>query len=159
MTRLTRSNHAWHESFHTVDGAPQIDANDPLPALDRCLPHTVTVPDTGVVAQNVHVAELFVGKVGKRFDRSEIGHVASHRATVNSLGEQSIVRGGQRRVLDVGNHHVHACGAETLRHGQADTRCTARDDRGLARQIPENSRHVPLFSRSRRSVGYVNERL
>ena len=54
-------NHRRQEDLAAVDHSPQVDVNHPPPHVEVIgLGDQATAPDTSVVAQYVHVAELFL---------------------------------------------------------------------------------------------------
>ena len=94
--------------------------------------HASPMPaDAGVVAQDVRGAEPLDREFGERGDVGLRGGVADARRDVAAVLGQPRRHLGEPRLVDVGQHHVHALGDEPLGQRQPDTARRAGDDRDL----------------------------
>ncbi len=91
--------------------------------------------DAGIVADDMHLAEG-----GDGFERR--GAQAARSPTSQCTGTALICSEASRSaaafagvVVDIGDHDIHACPAESARHGKADAARAAGDERGLALKI------------------------
>ena len=129
---LRRFEHQRREHAHAVRDAHEVDADDPLPVLQRVLPDQAARAHAGVVEDEMRHAEARQRRRAHRLDLVRLRHVEAER---EHLGAQRLdLRGGlvQRVLLHVGHHEVHAAGGGQARGLQAEARCRARDDRGPA---------------------------
>ena len=132
------------EGHDAVDHTVVVDARDPVPVLVRHLVDGAAQDDARVVAHDVDVAEAFLRRVGRGHESVAIGHVERHGQEFGVPGLELAGHGVQGRLLDVGDHHLHAGVGERTRHGEPHAACTAGDECGLAGYVA----HVcPLGSR------------
>ena len=124
------------EGPQAVDHAEEVHGEDPTEVRQRQLrDRQAAAPDTGVVADEVHVAEVLERR---RRERRHVGleaDVRGHGEHVGAGAAELLARPLQDRSLDVRQHQLHALAREALRHGQADARCPAGDHRDPAREI------------------------
>ena len=123
------------KDLNTVEDAVEIDIEDPVPYLDRRLVRGAATTDAGVVADDMHLLEGFLGLIGGTLDGGTVGDIQHE-------GDQ--VPGAIQFLL--GFRQVLLCGyprwrpslplfKERLRHAQSDAACTTRDERHLAFEI------------------------
>ena len=103
-----------------MNDAPQIDADDPLPILERGVEKAAAEADTGIVDENVHGLDLRVYRLGERAHALGVGDVDDFRHRVAS--ERADVLGGAARgaFLDVADDDVRAPAGERQRRLPAD---------------------------------------
>ncbi len=142
--------HDRQERADAVDDAVQVDADHPLPQLDRIAPRVADAEDPGVVAQHVRGAETIDGELGELVDRGFRRGVADHGGDVGTGLAEAPFDVAQLRRVDVGEHDAHPLRNEALGEGQADAGGTSRDhcdvagsDHGhqtnLERALPSNT--------------------
>jgi len=68
MTLVALREHHRHERLDSVDHAPHVHAEQPLPIAKRVLPEGAAHAHTGVVAQDVDSAELLLRCIGEGLD-------------------------------------------------------------------------------------------
>ena len=83
---LTAGDHARHERLDTVDHAPEVDAQHPLPVAVGGALEAAPGRDAGVVAEHVDAAERLAGALGERLHLAEVGDVGAHRQRLAAVG-------------------------------------------------------------------------
>ena len=96
----------------------------------------------GVVADEMHGAVRVERGVPQRLHRRVVGHVGDHAHDLEAVGFELFDRRLQRRLLDVGQHHLHALAAEAFAHRSPDTTRAAGDDRDSPRERVHQSSPV-----------------
>ncbi len=119
------------ERLHAIDRSPKVDAEHPLPVVDRCLAHRGEGPDPGVVAKHVDRAEPVERRLGECFDVGQPRHVRGHTHDLAACRLQGTDRLHEVRLTDVGQHDLHARGRERPSDPETDARRGAGDDRDL----------------------------
>ena len=94
-------------------------ADDPLPERHRVDPRVAHAADPGVVAQHVRGAEALDRELRQRGDVGLRRGVADPRRDVAAVLGQPRRDLGEPRLVDVGEHHVHALGDERARRAPA----------------------------------------
>jgi hypothetical protein len=122
---------------HPVDDAPEIDSQGPLPVLGGRLPEwAVEVAlDAGVVTHEVDLAVGVQRLAGQCLHRLEAHHVGPHPQHVMRLRAELCDRLVQRRLLDVGQHHLHSLAREALGESPPHAAGRASDHRHLALEV------------------------
>ena len=129
-------DHCWQERLTSIDHAPQVDVDRPPPPL-----HVINTGDSapganpGVVAQQMHIAESFVGGCFERLDLCKFAHIDIERLDGVSLGLEGLHRFGKRGWLDIGDHQIHTFGTETTRHSQPNATGGTCDDSGFTCEL------------------------
>ncbi len=122
------------EGPEPVDHAEEVDGHDPLEVGQGQLGDgQPAAADTGVVAHEVHVAEVLERRRGERRDIAVQADVGRHGQHLGAAAAQRLARPRQHGSLDVGQHH--ALGGEAPRHGQPDARRRTGDDRDPAGEL------------------------
>ena len=109
------------EDLDAVDRPPQVDAQDPLPVVDRGPRDWRKHADSGVVAQHVHGAEGVDRRPRQRLDAGQLGDVGGHTDDVMPLRAQAGDRFAQRFGAHVGRDHAHASSGKRPDHAEAHT--------------------------------------
>ena len=120
------------ERADTVDDAPEVDADDPLPRLDRAEPGIAGPADPGVVAHDVNRTEPLHGRRGERLDLVGLADIGHDREHIDTVGADLDGRCGEGVLLHIGEHDRTARGRKRIRERQPDPAATARDDGHLA---------------------------
>jgi len=94
---------ARREHVAAVDDAPQVDAHDPAPIVERHLADGTGDGDAGVVDDEIDAAERAIGRGGERFEVFDACDVAA-RGGAADLGRRAL-RGG---FVDVGAQDARA---------------------------------------------------
>ena len=142
--------------------APKIDVQRPLPVADRLLPercwraaypHT-TGRDARVVAEDVHRAVLVDRLLRELFDGLGAADIGDHADRIEFLLFELQHGGVESRLLDVGQHDLHAFARETLCEGAPHPACRTGHDRDTAIELshctpPLRRRHALHRSRAR----------
>ena len=115
-----------------MNHAPQVHLNDPPPVVERERGDGRERADAGVVADDVDGAEPFERCCGERLHAGRVGDVR-----VDADGAELRGGCGQRVLLDVRDHHLHAFGEKGARDSLADPRRAARDDGDLPTELRE----------------------
>src|SRR5690606_8812284 len=104
------------EDVATVDHAHQVDAQDPVPVLERDLADLAGHGDAGVVHEEVDAAERAPDRLRHRLDVGDLTDVDAHRhrATAGGFDEARRLLGALE--VDVGDEHP----AAALGQGEAD---------------------------------------
>ena len=131
--------HAFGEDLDAVHHAVDVHPGHPVPVLPSVLVHRATDGDAGVVADHVHVAEPLLGGVGGLGHRLAVGDVHLQRQELGVAGLELARHRGERVILDVGDHDLHAGVGERPRHREPHTAGAAGDER----DFPRNVLHVP----------------
>jgi hypothetical protein len=100
------------ERLDAVDGAHEVDADQPVPVRFRDGLHWAADADAGVVADEVDLAEGRERRFGGAGDRGAVRHVADDGARVGAGILQLAQRGVERALLDVGQHHFRSLSCE-----------------------------------------------
>ena len=120
--------HQRREDAHTMRHAHQVDADHPLPVLQRVFPDQAAGADAGIVEDEVGRAEV---RHRRRAQGLDLGRFADVQAEGQHLRAQALDlgRGGlQCRVLHIGHHDAHAaCGGDAAGL-QPEARGRTRDD-------------------------------
>ena len=130
--------HRRHEGVDAVDHAPQVDCHRPCPVVELVLPHRSfgTGADAGVVAHDVDAAVGAECGVAQRFHRAHVGDVRGHAGHLCAVLAHQLDDGVEHVGLHVGEHHLHALGAEALAHRPADaTSATGDNGDSALRQV------------------------
>ena len=133
MALVPAREHCRDEGFDPVDDTPHVHAERPSPVVQLVVPHLTgcTCAHAGVVAHEVHRAERVQRGIAQRLDRREVGDVGDDAEHVETFGFQVLDCRLQRRLLDVGQHDLHALTGEAFSHRPADAAGSARDDCNL----------------------------
>ena len=91
-----------------MHNAPDIDAQHPLPVLDRVLPDQAAGAHTGVVEHEVRRAETRGHGIGKALHLGFVGNIDLARQHGGTCGLQLSLRLVQGVLLNVHQHQVHA---------------------------------------------------
>ena len=138
----TPVDHAGHERTDAVEHAHQVHGHGPLELGDIVgvgIEQRAAQADTGVVAQDLDRPEAFDRGVVQCLHRRRVGHVGDdteHRNAGRLEVGDSSVEGGR---LDVGEHERRSRRGEPLRHREADTAGSARDDGGGVAEVVDHS--------------------
>jgi len=110
-----------------VHDADQVDADDPVPLLERCVDEVAGDPDPGVVDEQVDGADL----VGEGAHLLAVGdvHAARQRGARLALGL------GEPRLVDVADDQVGAAAGALQRGRAADAAPGAGDEHAAAAQV------------------------
>ena len=119
-----------------MDHAPEVDADHPLPVLERDLPGRAAGVHTGVVAEHVDGPEVLDGTRGERVDRGGGSDVGGNADDLGG-GRRSDLRNRQVQParVQIGHHDAHALGGKALAEGAADAAGGAGHDRNLALEV------------------------
>ena len=119
-----------------MDQPVKIDADHPLPIGERDLLHQAAARHTGVVAEDVDVAEGCKGPRRSFFELFADRNVGANVRNAIAIVGQTMRGGVQRCLLDVGHHHVHAAIEKRARQPKPDAACRTGNKRGFARELP-----------------------
>ena len=114
------------ERVHAVHDPEQVDAEHPLPQLERRVDDPAPA-DPRVVAHDVHRAERLQRAVPYRVDVGGDRHVGRHAEHGGPRRRERRDRLRQRRLLHVGQHEAHPCGGEAFGHRPPDPARPAGD--------------------------------
>jgi len=137
VTLHTLLQHRREERVHPVDDTEHVHIEAPPPVVEVVLPDRPlgARADAGVVAQQVDRAvslERRVAELLDRLERSHVGDDAGHVApVVAQLSSGALDEIGD----DVGDHGLHALGAEPFDERATDPLSGAGDDRDLAGEL------------------------
>ena len=106
MPALTLCEQPGQEDLYTVDRSPQVDVDREMPIVVGHRRDRTGQRDTRVVEHEVHGAEQPERLVGEMAHLIEVPHIADHAMCLESLGAQSLHRIGERRFVDVAEHHL-----------------------------------------------------
>jgi hypothetical protein len=124
------------EGPQTVDHPEEVDGEDPTEVRQRQLcDRQAAAPDTGVVADEVHVTEVLERRRRERLHVGLDADIGGHGEHVGAATAELLGRPAQDWSLDVRQHQLHALAPEAVRHGQADARCRPGDHRDPACEI------------------------
>src|SRR5690606_27161128 len=125
----------WQENFHAVNDPHHVNGKRPVPVA---LPHRAyraTCTHTGIVANDMNLAERIKRRASRLLKRGALAHIAVHALRLDlSLAEFGNCR-FKVLLIDVGQHDIHTSRAKGTRHGKADAACPARYKGGLSRKI------------------------
>ena len=96
------------EGPDAVQHPHEVDVEHPSPGVERDVVDAAAASDSGIVADDVDVAERLMTLRGGTLDAGGVGDVADDAAHVRPDVAQGLHGGGQRIGLDVGEHHPHA---------------------------------------------------
>ena len=135
------------ERVHAVHDPEQVDAQHPLPQLERRVDDPAPA-DPRVVAHDVHRAEGLQRAVPYGVDVGGVRDVGRHAEHGGPRRRERRDRLGQRRLLHVGQHEAHPRVGEALGHRPPDPARPAGDDRYpvpqlLHRQSSRSTRTQP----------------
>ena len=125
-------DHSGDEDLHTVDGAPEIDGQDPLPG-GNSVEQAAARLDAGIVHQHVDLAEAVEHRGFEPAQVIAAGHVGGDRQGFAPRPCQRMGSGVEPFARQVGQRHLQAHGSEAFGGGEADTGCAAGDDRDISR--------------------------
>ena len=120
--------HHRREHAHAVHHAHQVDAEHPVPVLQRVLPDQPADADTGVVEHEAGRAEARQRGRAQRLDLGCLRHVQPERQHRRAGGGDLGSRPVQRILLHVGHDHVHALARGDARGLEAETGRRTGDD-------------------------------
>src|SRR5258706_3114950 len=122
---LIARHEARQEAAYTVDHAPEIDAENPLPVAYARLPRRAERRDARVVAHQMRAAQLGIDLLRERFHFQRFGHIQLHRQRIDA---PALYRGEHFvQVADVAEGDVHAFIGEGERHRAAEAARRAGD--------------------------------
>ena len=137
--------HAGDERAQPVNHAPEIDAQHPVPVIERELPDPGPLDHASVVAQYVNRAMGIESGRGQVVDGVDIRDIGHHTGRVMPGGAKLSHRRVQRIRFDVGQHHLHLSPGEPVGHRQAETARRAGDHRHPTLQVLHIS-SLPSYS-------------
>src|SRR5262245_10905156 len=152
VTPFAVTHNVRQESADAVQNPHDIHVQHPPPILERNVVDTAMRPDTGIVADDMHISECLICCLGRMLYAARIGDI-----TGNAAHPSQIVRAFDGRLqrirLDIGEHDFHAHLHKGSTKGQANpARCT-RDKSRLAGKLLHD---VPLLF-ARRGCFAVND--
>src|SRR5438034_11820650 len=116
MSALAMALDQWRKNFGAIDYALQIDVYDPVPVtLTHCSGRAAD-GYTGIVADDVDLAERSHGVERRASHARAVGDVDKYRRRLDLLGGEFVRRELRCALIDVGKHDVHARTAECARH-------------------------------------------
>ena len=140
---------AGHQSLQvdvqTVDDAPEVHPQQPVPVGHGQVHHVATAGHASVQADDLGRSEGSVGVGGEPAERVDVGYIAQPTEHLGASGGQFCDRCGQGSLLDVGDRHQHSGGGETMRECEAHAGCAARDDGDLVLQVLHGCSPVVKF--------------
>ena len=135
MAALTVSEDQRREELDTVDHAAKVHPHRAVPAVEIRIVDVATAADTGVVAQDVYLAEYGHRLVGRAAQLVALTHIDLYAVHVPALPQQ-LAGLLQMITVEVGNHDVHAFPQEVLDHAQANAaRATGHEGRSALEEL------------------------
>jgi hypothetical protein len=132
VTAAAALDHCGHEIVAPVDHAPKIDADDPVPIIQRHVEQARAQADAGVVHQDVDGVDPRVhrrGEVAHLVAISDVDPVCEHIAPD---GADLLLGGGETGLVDVAEDQVGAAPRERQGRCLADAARAAGDECRLA---------------------------
>jgi hypothetical protein len=120
------------EGPHAVDDAVEVDAQCPVPQLDRPGPRVTHRCHPGVVAHDMHCAESLHRRRGQRVHGLGVTNVGLHRQRLDTNRTDGRGGGGKPGLVDIGQHHVQTSLRESVSHRQTDPAGRSRHHRDLS---------------------------
>ena len=108
MAALAVRLDARHEALNAIDHAVDVDAHDPVPVFIGRLVHRAEDADTGIVADQVHLAEHAQRLVRRPLHRLAIGDIQLDGVHVAADAAEFPQRTLQMIGTDVGDGDLHA---------------------------------------------------
>ncbi len=131
MARLAVLHHRRQERFAAVDDTPQVDVDRPVPE-GKVVVHRngPAGADSGVVAQEVHVAEAIAGERFQLPYLIALSHIEDERVHGVARSLEFAASLGQRFGLHIGQHELHSGGAKRASDLSTDAAGSPGDDGG-----------------------------
>ena len=117
------------KALDAVHDTPEVDAEDPLPVLERLVLEEVEGRDAGVVDDHIHPTEPFDRRRREPVDCRGIGDVGAYDMDVDVVVAQARSHGVEPAFVDVGEHDRTARRAEGRHDRGADAATRAGDNR------------------------------
>ena len=142
MAGLAMRLHVRQEGDEAVDDAAKVDAEDPVPIVEACLVHRPEHADSGIVDENVELADFALHRLARRRPGVAVGDVER-----DEQGRvMAIVAEPARRRLAVGfaaiaESELHAFCGQRLGDAEAEAADGAGDQGRLAGECVERFRH------------------
>ena len=119
------------EHFHAVNHAEQVYVNAPLPVSLVVGTHGTTGSNAGIVADDVHFAEGCDCLQRGLTQRAARGDIAQYAFGADLAVLEFLHGTREGRLLNVGNHDLHAFAAERLCHAKTEATRPAGNERNL----------------------------
>ena len=123
------------EGLHAVNDAHQIDRDGPVPVSGLHRAYRAARSYARIVADEMHLAERIDRFLRRPLDGFALRHVAANARRLDLAFLEFGHRHREIVLVDIGEHHIHACLAKGARHRKSNAARPARDEGGLARKI------------------------
>ena len=136
MPALLLLDHPGYERFDTVNRAPQIDVDGPLPVG---MGHRLRRPehrDAGIVEDDMNRAETRPCVIGESFHRRLVGHVGYDADRLRTVGFERRHGFAEPFLFDVRKHELDTLAGQGARRGEPDAARAAGDDGSAALEFP-----------------------
>ncbi|CAB4889214.1 unannotated protein [freshwater metagenome] len=120
-----------------VDDAPQVDVEHPLPVIKREVSHATHRSDTGVIDNDVDLAESLNNAVCERLNGCGAGHVYLNARHAKFGGGS-----GDSRFVHAGDDDGGAGFFQALRNSFANSRRTSGDDCDFSGEVLHHITHA-----------------
>src|SRR5207247_1292152 len=131
--------HHGEEGLGAQERAGRVHRQDAVPVGEGGPMQGRGVADSGVVHENVHMAEMDLGGAGERLHAGRVGDVARYRPGPPRTGGTQVGRDLLNRLPRAGSHHDRGAGVdERSCHRHADAAARAGDHRA-----PSSERQGP----------------
>ncbi len=143
-------DHPRYEGPDPVEDTADVDVDDPVPVVHRCVPQVAELLDACVVDQQSHGSDVAIRTVGELLDGGGVAHVAHNVYRRATGGGQLVTERGDCGAVDIGEYDRHAERAGMSGQAGADAGAGAADDGDAAIEwcahAPATAEFLALYS-------------